>query len=238
MRTFKRVLWGTVLILLGVLFILDLFNIWDIGNLFFEGWWTLFIIVPCTIGLITERDKIGNLCGIFLGVGLLFAVNDYLSFALFWKLFACVCLILVGLKLIFGNLFRRKEEKARRKIKEKLGGRRKATGGPTEEYCATFSAQHIDFSGKPFYGAELTAVFGSIDLDLTNAVISEDALITVSSIFGGISVKVPKNVVVCTAISSVFGGVDDETEEAKAEDGTHHTIYIDGNAVFGGVEIK
>ncbi len=29
----------------------------------FDGWWTLFIIVPCAIGLITDRDKTGSIIG-------------------------------------------------------------------------------------------------------------------------------------------------------------------------------
>ncbi|MEE1115844.1 MAG: hypothetical protein UH851_03185, partial [Clostridia bacterium] len=40
-------------------FALNAFNITDI-DVFFDGWWTLFIIIPCAIGLFTEREKIGG----------------------------------------------------------------------------------------------------------------------------------------------------------------------------------
>ena len=55
MKKLNGILWGAALIALGVIWVLNRTNVIDI-NLFFDGWWTLFIIVPCAIGLITERD--------------------------------------------------------------------------------------------------------------------------------------------------------------------------------------
>ena len=67
MKNLSRTLWGLALIALGVIIggnALGLFNI----DLFFDGWWTLFIIVPCAIDLITEDHKIGSLIGLLVGV--------------------------------------------------------------------------------------------------------------------------------------------------------------------------
>ena len=67
MKKVGSVLWGIVLIAAGVIWALNEFNITNI-NVFFDGWWTLFIIVPCAIGLFTEREKTGNIIGIAVGV--------------------------------------------------------------------------------------------------------------------------------------------------------------------------
>ena len=56
MRTFKNILWGLVLIVLGILLGGKALGLWNI-NVFFKGWWTLFIIVPSFIGLFDEDDK-------------------------------------------------------------------------------------------------------------------------------------------------------------------------------------
>jgi hypothetical protein len=48
-------LWGIVLVAAGVLFALKALGIANI-DVFFDGWWTLFIIIPCTIGPFTKRD--------------------------------------------------------------------------------------------------------------------------------------------------------------------------------------
>ena len=45
MKKFRNILWGLVLIILGLIFGGNALGITDI-NLFFDGWWTLFIIVP------------------------------------------------------------------------------------------------------------------------------------------------------------------------------------------------
>ena len=50
MKNITRILWGTALIAVGGIIGLNAFGITDI-ELFFDGWWTLFIIVPCLVGI-------------------------------------------------------------------------------------------------------------------------------------------------------------------------------------------
>ena len=66
----SKILWGAALILVGGIFALNAFGITDI-TVFFDGWWTLFIIVPCFIGIFSEREKTGNIIGFLIGVFLL-----------------------------------------------------------------------------------------------------------------------------------------------------------------------
>ena len=58
MKKISSILWGIVLIIVGVIQALNDLKITNI-DFFFDGWWTLFIIVPCGIGLYTEREKTG-----------------------------------------------------------------------------------------------------------------------------------------------------------------------------------
>ena len=59
MKKFGNVLWGIVLIIIGLIIGGNALGITDI-NIFFDGWWTMFIIIPCFIGLFKEEDKIGK----------------------------------------------------------------------------------------------------------------------------------------------------------------------------------
>ena len=77
MKKIGSVILGIILIAIGAVFALNALNITDI-DIFFDGWWTLFIIVPCTIGLFTEREKTGNIIGIAIGVFLLLCCQDIL----------------------------------------------------------------------------------------------------------------------------------------------------------------
>ena len=60
MNKLTKILWGIVFIAIGIgLNALEITSI----NIFFKGWWTLFIIIPCLIGLFdSDSDgKTGNL---------------------------------------------------------------------------------------------------------------------------------------------------------------------------------
>ena len=56
MKKTSGILCGIALVAIGVILALNALGITDI-NIFFDGWWTLFFIIPSLIGLISERDK-------------------------------------------------------------------------------------------------------------------------------------------------------------------------------------
>ena len=106
MKKMKSILWGVILVALGAIWGLNVCGVTDIA-IFFDGWWTLFLILPCGMGLITERDKVGNLIGLAIGVLLLLGVRDIIDFSVIWKLILPIVLVLVGIRLIFKDLFRK-----------------------------------------------------------------------------------------------------------------------------------
>ena len=85
MKSFGNVLWGIVLIVVGLIIGGNALGITNI-NIFFDGWWTLVIIVPCFIGLFTNKDKTGNIIGLLVGVILLLGMQNIIDFNLIWKL--------------------------------------------------------------------------------------------------------------------------------------------------------
>ena len=225
MKKVSNILWGLVLIAAGIVFTLNAMEITHI-DIFFDGWWTLFIIVPCLIGLLHEKDKTGNLIGIGIGVLLLLSAQEILDFSVILKLIFPLIIIAVGLQMLFSGLFRNKTGKIMEKIKDKGGNPRVA--------CATFTGCRLDCSGEVFDGAELNAIFGGVKCDLRGAVITEDCAIQVTAIFGGIDILVPQNVNVKVNPTCIFGGISNKT---KAIDGAP-TLYISGICMFGGVDIK
>lgn len=225
MKKVSNILWGLVLIAAGIVFTLNAMEITNI-DIFFDGWWTLFIIVPCLIGLLHEKDKTGNLIGIGIGVLLLLSAQEILDFSVILKLIFPLIIIAVGLQMLFSGLFRNKTGKIMEKIKDKGGNPRVA--------CATFTGCRLDCSGEVFDGAELNAIFGGVKCDLRGAVITEDCAIQVTAIFGGIDILVPQNVNVKVNPTCIFGGISNKT---KALDGAP-TLYISGICMFGGVDIK
>lgn len=227
MKKISKILWGAVLIAIGVIFSLNAFGITDI-KVFFDGWWTLFIIVPCFIGIFTDREKTGNIIGLLIGLFLLLCCQNVLSFGMLWKLAIPAVIVIIGLKLILGGLF---GEKAVKMISES-----RQNGDNIKIGCATFSGQDMNFDGEVFSGAELTAVFGGVECDLRTAIIEKDCAITASAIFGGIDIYVPDYVNVKINSNSIFGGVSGKNKRPPIQGGV--TLYINATCIFGGIDIK
>lgn len=139
MKKLTKILWGIVLIVLGVVFALNALNIANI-DVFFDGWWTLFIIIPSVVGLVTDDDKTGSLIGIAIGVFLLLCCQDILSFSMLWKLGVPVIIVLIGLKMVCGGIF---GNKANKMISEM-----KANGKEFKTGCATFSGCNMNFDNE------------------------------------------------------------------------------------------
>ncbi len=224
----SNILWGIVLIILGIVWGLNALEIANI-NLLFDGWWTLFIIVPCFIDLFKEKNKIGNIVGLLIGVLLLLACRDIISFELIWKLAFPIFLVAFGLSIIFKDFFNNK-------IKEEM---KKLNKGKQKEYFAIFGSEEINLDKEEFTGCELSAVFGGVNLDLTNTKLKEDVIINASAIFGGIDIIVPKDVSVKIVSNCVFGGASDERRlKNKDQKESERTIYINATCIFGGLDIK
>ena len=221
----SNILWGLVFIVVGVIFGLNALNITDI-NIFFDGWWTLFIIVPCFIGLFKDEDKSSNLIGLVIGICLLLGCIDIIEFTLIWKLMVPAILVMIGLSFIFKDTLNSKIKKEIKKLNKT----------ETKEYCSCFSGQTIDFNNEEFKGCTISAIFGGVKCDLKNAIIKNDVVINATSIFGGITIYVPEGVSVKISATSIFGGVSDERKNKTKNN--EYTIYINTTSMFGGIEIK
>lgn len=187
----KKMFWGILLILAGIILGLNALNVTNI-NLFFDGWWTLFIIVPSIYGLLKGEYKNANIIGLLLGLLLLFTVQGIINFNIIWKLFIPITLIIIGISFILKNLISSKE------INTKMS---------TDEHFATFSSQNLNFDEEKFEGTNLSVVFGEINLDLRKSIIKSDVVINTSSVFGGTEIHLPSNVKLKVNSTPIFGGV-------------------------------
>ncbi len=226
MRNISKSLWGIVLIAIGLVIGLNSFGVTDI-DIFFDGWWTLFIIVPCFIGLVDfeKGDKIGDVIGLLIGVALLLVSRDVLSFGFIAKLILPAIFVIIGLSMIFNNTIKAK-------ISDKV---REGKKNGMEAIVATFAGQKVDKENEKFEGASLDAVFGSIVLDLRKAKLEKETTIEASAIFGGIEILVPSDVNVKIKSTPIFGGT---SSRVKNSDENKVTIYIESFSMFGGVDIK
>ena len=71
-------LWGIFFIALGVGFGGQVMGYWHF-SLFFNGWWTLVIIVPSIISIVQNGFRTGNCIVLAIGVLLLLGEQDFIS---------------------------------------------------------------------------------------------------------------------------------------------------------------
>jgi hypothetical protein ELI_2635 len=224
MKKYKNIVYGIMLILLGIIIALISLDIIH-TNLLFKGWWTLVIIIPSIIGLLFDDDKLGNLISLIIGILLLLGVRNIIDYKILLKLFVPILLVTVGLSLILKNILESKKTlqiKELNKVKDN-----------TKDIFATLSNENKKIIGE-FKGISIDAVFSNVELDLREAEIKKDQVINVSTIFSGVTILTNNNIKVIVKSDSLFGGVSNHTEEkdeAKA-------IYINASCLFGGVEIK
>ena len=177
MKKFGNILWGMVLIIVGVIFGLNAVGLTNI-NIFFQGWWTLLIIIPSFIELFRNENKMWSFIWLCIGIVLLLCAQNLLSFRLVGKLIFPFILVMIGISIIFG----------------------------------------------------------SVEIDLSKAILKKDQIINANAIFGGVDIRVPSGVNIKVKSTPIFGGVENKTKTEYNE--SLPTLYINGVAMFGGVEIK
>ena len=219
----SNVMWGLVFILVGCILGINALGIAHI-NIFFDGWWTLFIIVPAFINIFKDDDKEAAFVWLIVGLVLLLACNDYISFSLVWKLALPAVLVLIGVSIMFKD---KVEKEVRIKIKEsKKDGDRKTI-------CATFQ-EKIEKAEKKAEEVSLETIFASMKYDMRETEIKKDLVIKTSTVFGSTKIIVPKGVAVKVSSSGIF---KDTINKVKGKD-AKYTIYVDASTVFGSVIVS
>lgn len=217
-------LMGILLIVVGVIIAGNVLDWWDI-SIFFRGWWTLFIIVPCAGNVRRYGFRTGWGAGLVVGILLLLSQWSLFSFGWAMKLALPVLLILYGL-YVLGNGAR-----FNRVAPDSIHGEH----GKNSSYNAIFSGKETSFPGEEFFGANVNAIFGGVEFDLRSAIIVEDVTIDATALFGGIDMYLPDDVNVKVTSTALFGAAENEVKRAEVPEWP--TVYIRATSIFGGVDI-
>ena len=141
------IFWGLFFIFIGIGYGGDVLGVWHF-TMFFTGWWTFFIIVPCLMGLIQKGYNTGDLIGLLIGVVLLLARRDLVDFWDVMRLMFPVILIVIGLSILFKDVFKKK-------IKKNISYK-----GDSKEQYSVFSSNRQNVIGS-YVGSGINAIFGA-----------------------------------------------------------------------------
>ena len=225
----SNLLWGLIFIAAGILYIGDSIFSWNIVSfsLIFQLW-PLFILLPSITGLVTKGINISSITGCFIGTILLLFTLNVLEWYQVRGLIIPGILIIIGLNIIFKDVWIRK-------MVPKEPSRDYTSKEPSE-YSAIFSSQKINYPNDVFTGTSINSIFGGVELDLRNAIITEDVVINCTCIFAGADIYVPYNVNVKVSSVPIFGGVSNKSADRNNQNAP--TIYVNATCMFGGLDIK
>lgn len=221
-----RVWLGAILIFLGLLLLLGSLRVLDFGDLF-STWWPLILIV---IGLqrIAFPGASGKGVGtLLLVLGALFLLSNLEVWEWGWLGdWWPIILILLGVWVLF---------RARGAAKPGV----QAADSDRVNAFAILGGVDRRISSKQFRGGEVTAIMGGIDLDLREAQLSEGMHeLRVSTIMGGIEIKVPENWNVTVTGTPILGGIEDRTRKSVGTVPTAGNLKINCFALMGGIEVS
>ena len=221
---YNHSLWGVILILCGIGFAGNAFGLWHF-SVFFRGWWTLFIIVPCVVTVAQKGFEPLPTAGLIIGLLFLLSAWNILPSGIVFKLFFPIALVLVGCNILFKDTAQRKHFK----------DTNTAYHTDSPEYNAIFGSQKITCNNEVFTGATLNSIFGGIDMDIRTAYLQEDIVVNCTTVFGGIDILVPANINVQVSSVPIFGSV---SNHVKNRNPGSPTIFINATCMFGGIDIK
>ena len=220
-----RAFFGITIVALGGVLLLRNLEIikFDSWNVFWGTVWAAGLVLAGLMTIVSSQKLLVRAWGLLLmAAGVSIGLNAYgIIDVSIWKLFWPVVLIAVGLMMVFsiGSANRKRAEES---------------GTNDNEKVAIFYGEESRVRGN-YTGGSLTAVFGGVDLDLRQAKIKDGAVIDVFTFCGGINISLPDDVIVENEVRGVLGGSDDKTVPKPS---AKKTIYLKGECVLGGLEIK
>jgi hypothetical protein len=216
-----RVLFGSVLIALGVVLVLGAADVVDSGEVI-ATWWPTVLVAAGVLQFATNpRHWLGPLVVTGIGVVLLLDTTDAVTEDT-WPVAWAVLLVIAGIAVLSGALVSRSAPRSDDRI----------------HAFAAFGGREVASHSDHFEGGSLGAIFGGTELDLRDARLAPDASIEVFTAFGGTEIRVPHGWRVITHGLPVFGGFENVTAKETDLGPDAPTLDVSATVLFGGLEVK
>lgn len=224
-------IFGIILVLLGLGFLLDQFNVISFNNII-STYWPIILIIIGVMGLLDKKSsKTVNVLMIVLG--LLFQVRnldliDINIYKIFWPL----VLIFFGIKTIFA--------KDGVIINTNYDSKNPNRNVSFEDYInesAIMAGIETNIESQQFKGGKITVIMGGVELDLRGAKLNNnEATININVIMGGVEIYVPGDWKIEHRGTPILGGFS--SKRRYKPDQNSPVLRIEFSAIMGGIDIK
>ncbi|MFH0736583.1 MAG: LiaF domain-containing protein [bacterium] len=223
----SRAVFGIILIILGGLFMLENYGLFDftIPRIIWD-WRSILIIIGLFLIITSRNRNAGVILIVIGGVGFL---PEY------WP----VLLILLGLYIVM------KQNNISAKIfnQNHHNNNNNHSASSSEDYLndvAIFGGGKKIIQSENFKGGKITAIFGGSEIDLFDCTLADGVnYLDVVAVFGGTTLYVPKDWKVELDLVPIFGGFsDNRRKDPNLTPNNNKKLIIKGLVLFGGGEIK
>lgn len=222
-QTTIRITTGLIVTAVGVGALLDALNIIPFWS-WFGSWWPSLLIIGGILALVSDIRQNYLWGGVLVIIGgtLLLRLQDIVDINIF-SLIVPIIIIAIGLSLT-GLIGGKKFSSPTTETKN------------TDDITAIFGGSETKNKSKKYAGGKVTAIFGAATIDLRDAKLSDQASLNVTTLFGGVELRVPREWKVVSKIAPIAGGVENKSE--GSDDHSGPVLVLTGVAICGGVEIK
>ncbi|ALT76320.1 LiaI-LiaF-like domain-containing protein [Paucibacter sp. KCTC 42545] len=222
----QQMLFGLVLTLLGLAFLLDNFHIFDVRRIL--PFWPLVLIALGVLKLSQDSDARGRGIGFALiAVGGLLTLRHLGVFDFRWRDFWPLILIGAGVLVM-----------ARGRLGG--GGRTGADGVELHaedriQLSTILSGNQSKISSQSFSGGEIKVVMGEAQLDLRQASIEGTAQLRIHVVMGSVKLFLPPDWRVSVTGKPLLSEIDDKTTPPLM---SSKQLLIQAELVLGGLELR
>ena len=219
-----QVVLGLMVVALGVLFMLDTFNVLHFQRV--VSFWPSVLLVLGVVKLLDTRSSNGAMVGtLLIAAGALLILNNLGLLYFQWRMVWPALLILFGGSVIYRALTRRAA----------VQGEVKSDDDSFVEATAIVGSFQRRLTTPNFQGGEITAIMGGCNLDLRDCSIQGEVVINVFAAMGGIVIKCPPDWTVVLQGAPFMGGFEEKT--VRPPDGSKRLV-VKGYAIMGGVDVR
>ena len=220
--TAQRITIGLTIITVGVLFLLDQLS----GIPFGESWPVILIVVGASNFLMTPRSWVISggvaIAGAIFLLGTLNVLE--VSMGILWP----VLLLGLGVVILFGG-GRKRSRKARKQRTDY------AAGAPDLNVSAFFSGGEHRSSDQVIRSGQVSAIFGTAEVDLRGTTLEGDAAsIEATALFGNLRLRVPNDWAVDVQTTNMFGSF--ESKRVQPAD-PKARLSVLATSTFGSIEL-
>ena len=237
----KRLYFGIILIVLGVILILERLNLIPESMADMLISWQMLLIGIGVLSLIGGNRTAGT---ILIIIGGTFLIPELITVPHeIRQIYFPLILVAIGVAI----LFRQRDHHKFRIGNDPVGKIPDANSSNAFNSVNTFD-DFVIFGGREIFvnsqalaGGKATSIFGGIEFDLRKANLQPGgAVIDCVSLFGGCGFKIPMDWNVRNEVTTIFGAFTDKRGDTYSDKyyDPSKTVVIKGVSIFGGIEVK